>query len=514
MEKNEVHPGGIAAARYGRMLTMRNNYLMRARKYAKVTIPALVPPENNSAATKYPTPFQSIGARGVNALASKLTLAMFPPNSGFFQLASSDFDLERVAGQKGARASIDQAFGKIERAVNTRIETKGVRVKIFEAIKQLIVAGNVLIYIQADGVLRQYPLSRYVVKRDPSGNILEIITKEDISPLALPKEVMAACKISGKEDNPEDVIHLYTRIYREEDGRFFGFYQELNGEQVPGSYGQVLTDECPWLPLRFIPVENEDYGRSYVEECYGDLNTLEALRKAIVEGAAAAARVLYMLKPNATTNKKRLAEASNGSVIEGNVDDIGILKLDKYADFRTPFEVTQELTKALSFTFLLNSSVQRNGERVTAEEIRYVAEELESTLGGIYSVLSQELQMAIVKIYLAQMRKRGEVPDLPKDLVTPKITTGLAALGRGFEMSKLDQFMQKLEPLGPDVISTYLNLSDYITRMGTGLALDTDGLVKSQQEVDQAMKQQQMTGMLQQVAPQAVKALGDKMNQK
>ncbi|MDE3021859.1 MAG: phage tail protein [Pseudomonadota bacterium] len=486
---------------------------MRARRYAKLTIPALVPPANNSAATKYPTPYQSIGARGVNNLASKLTLAMFPPNSGFFQLDISDFDLERAAGQQGARANIDAAFGKIERAVNTRIETKGVRVKIFEATKQLIVAGNVLLYIQNDGTLRQYPLSRYVVKRDPSGNILEIITKEDISPLALTQQVLQACGIEVKEDSPEDVIHLFTRVYKEEDGTF-SFYQELNGKQVPGSEGSAPADELPWLPLRFIPVENEDYGRSYVEECYGDLNVLESLRKAMTEGAAAAARVLFLLKPNATTNKKRISEAPNGALVEGNVDDIGILKLDKYADFRTPFELAQELTKSLSFTFLLNSSVQRNGERVTAEEIRYVAEELESTLGGIYSVLSQELQLSLVKVYLLQMRKAGEVPNIPKDLVAPKITTGLSALGRGFEMSKLDQFMAKLAPLGPEVISTYINLSDYITRMGTGLALDTDGLVRSEEEVQQAQKQQQLAQAAQAAVPNAVKGMADHINNK
>lgn len=46
---------------------------------------------------------------------------------------------------------------------------------------------------------------------------------------------------------------------------------------------------------------------------------------------------------------------------------------------------------------LLNSAVQRNGERVTAEEIRYVAGELEDTLGGVYSLLSQELQLSLIR---------------------------------------------------------------------------------------------------------------------
>ena len=39
---------------------------------------------------------------------------------------------------------------------------------------------------------------------------------------------------------------------------------------------------------------------------------------------------------------------------------------------------------------MLQSSVQRDAERVTTEEIRYLAGELEDTLSGIYSILSQD----------------------------------------------------------------------------------------------------------------------------
>ena len=59
----------------------------------------------------------------------------------------------------------------------------------------------------------------------------------------------------------------------------------------------------------------------------------------------------------------------------------------------------------LSQAFLLNSSVQRNAERVTAEEIKFVASELESTLGGIYGVLTQEFQQPLLKLIMNKMKK-------------------------------------------------------------------------------------------------------------
>ena len=504
-ERNEHRDEGEVAARYSRYDGIRLTYLTRAREAALLTIPTLVPPAGNSMATKYPTPYQGIGARGTNNLASKLLLALLPPNSPFFKLSIDDFELEKLTQQKGMRAQIEEAFGQMERAVMNEIETSAVRVKAFEALKQLIVAGNVLCYVQPDGSMRVYPLSRYVVKRDPVGNVLEIITKEEISPLAIPPAVRMACGVEADEENPENNKSLFTRIYREEDGKTFAIYQELNGKVVPGSEGTYPVDECPWMALRFVAVENEDYGRGYIEEYIGDLKSLEGLSKAILEGAAASAKVLFLIKPNATTNKKKVVEAPNGAVIEGNPEDISVLQLEKYADFRVAYDQSQELTKRLSFAFMLNSSVQRSGERVTAEEIRYMAGELEDALGGIYSILSQEFQLPLVRVLMRQMAKNKKLPTLPKDLVRPMVTTGLEALGRGHDLNKLNTFLSQLAPLGPEVLQTYMNLDDYIKRVGTSLGLDIQGLIKDPQQIQQERQQQMMMQMGQQVAPELAK---------
>lgn len=506
-EKNEAREQGEVAARYSRYQSIRLTYLTRARAAALLTIPTLVPPEGNSMATKYPTPYQGIGAKGTNNLASKLLLALLPPNAPFFKLSIDDFELEKLTQQQGMRAQVEEAFGRIERAVMNEIETGAIRVKVFEALKQLIVAGNVLCFITPDGAMRVYPLSRYVVKRDPIGNVLEIITMEDISPLAIPQGVREVCQVQVDDDNPENSIKLYTRIYLEEDGKTFSIYQELNGFPVPGSQGTYPKDECPWLALRFVAVENEDYGRGYIEEYMGDLQSLEGLSKAMLEASAAAAKVLFLLKPNATTNKKKVTEAPNGSIVEGNADDITVLQLDKYADLRVAYDQSQELTKRLSFSFMLNSSVQRNGERVTAEEIRYMASELEDALGGIYSILSQEFQLPLVRVLMRQMSQRKKLPPLPKDLVKPMVTTGMEALGRGQDLNRLSTFIQQLSPLGPELLQTYMNIDDYIKRTGTALGIDMQGLIKTPEQIAQERQQAQMMAMAQQVAPDAMKGV-------
>jgi len=77
-------------SQYNKLEMNRETYLERARDCAKLTIPTLFPDKGNNEATEYNTPYQSVGARGVMNLASKLMLALFPPHAPFFRLSVDD----------------------------------------------------------------------------------------------------------------------------------------------------------------------------------------------------------------------------------------------------------------------------------------------------------------------------------------------------------------------------------------------------------------------------------------
>lgn len=400
-----------AAGRYSQLERLRHPFLSRARAAAKLTIPSLLPPEGHSGDATLPTPFQGIGARGVNNLASKLLLTLFPPNSPIFRLLIDDFTIEEITKQEGMKAVIEEALGKVERAVMTQIEGAAIRVTAFEALKQLIVAGNVLLYLPPEGGMRAFRLDRFVVKRDPMGNVIEIIVKETVAPDTLPKNFVDKLTGNARQRftnamSADKTLDLYTHV-KLGRGQLWHVYQEVEGVRVPGTEGTYPKGKSAWIPLRFTKIDGEDYGRGYVEEYYGDLQSLETLTKAIVEGSAAAAKILILVNPNGTTNKRTIAEAPNGAVRSGNASDVTFLQLDKYADFRIAKETMAEITQRLSMAFLLNSAIQRAGERVTAEEIRYMAGELEDALGGVYSILSQEFQLPLVSRIMFQLERMG-----------------------------------------------------------------------------------------------------------
>ena len=500
-----------AKERYEKLKHDRQHYLDRARECSEITIPALIPDDTFKTSSDLYTPFQSIGARGVNNLASKLLLLLLPPNSPFFRLSVSGKTKEELESQKELKSEIEKSLASIEREVSSKIEQLAIRTSVFEALKHLIVSGNVLTYLPKNGTMRVYPLSQYVCRRDNSGTLLEIIIKESITPLSLDEAVRE--EIAKDSDYKEDEeCDLYTHIYKLDDKKFY-ICQEVKGIKIPDSIGTIVSDNMAYQALRMVRVDSEDYGRGYVEEFLGDLKSLEGLSQALVESAAASSKVVFMVRPNAVTRKRDLAMTRNGDIITGAKDDVSVLQTDKQYDLQVVQQSIQKIEERMSYAFLLHTSIQRDAERVTAQEIRYMAEQLETSMGGIYSLLSQEFQLPLVSVLMKRMQQNKEIPALPKNSVKPTIITGIEALGRGNDLQNLREFVAEianLAQINPQVVSA-LNPNDLIKRIATGLGIDTEGLMKTEEEIaaeqqaqQEQMQQQQMMGMAEKaVAPVA-----------
>ena len=81
----------------------------------------------------------------------------------------------------------------------------------------------------------------------------------------------------------------------------------------------------------------------------------------------------------------------------------------------------------------------------------------------------------------------------------------MEALGRGHDLRKLDLFIKGMaEALGPEVLSQYVNLQDYIKRRATALGIDTEGLIKTEEQIAQEMQQAQLQQVMQQAGPEAI----------
>jgi hypothetical protein len=495
---------GPIQSEYQKLEPLRQPFLDRARDCSRLTIPYLIPPDGHNSNVVYQTPFQSVGARGVNNLAAKLLIALLPANVPFFRLLpdpKEKAEIEKVDPKLVSK--VEEVLGTIERTAMQEIESTPTRPTINQVLRHLIVAGNSLLVYDEKNEIRMFPLTHYVVQRDPAGTVLTIITKEVVSPTTLSAEVKA--KVQTNETK-EKTLEIYSKIFF--NGTAWSFEQEIKGIIVSEANTGWSKDLCPYVPLRWSKIDGEDYGRGYVEDLLGDLVSAEGLRQALVEGAAMSSQVKWLVNPNGLTSAKDLAESENGAFIPGVETDVKVVQMQKYADFQVARSELESIMQSLSLAFLLHSAI-RNAERVTAEEVRMFAQELESGLGGVYSVLSQELQVPLVRLLMNRVTKKGKIPPLPKASYSPSIVTGMDAIGRGSDLQKLDDFYRGVvEMVGPQQAPQFVNVEVFLKRRGVALGLDTKDLLKDANTQGAETQQNNQQALAERMAPQVVQQAG------
>lgn len=480
-----------AKATYDRLKTDRAPYETRAQNCAKVTIASLFPAESDNSSTNYSTPYQAVGARGVNNLAAKVHLALFPLEP-WMKLKISEWQAKQLLGNPDDIAAIEAGLSMVERVMMSYMESNSYRTTLHELIRQLVIAGAALLYLPppestAGSPMKLYTLHNHVCQRDAFGNVLQVITLDKVAFAALPEDVRT--KLDG-DRKPDEEVEVYTQCYLDDESGDYLSYQEVDGVEIEGTDGSYPVGAMPWIAVRWTKRDGEHYGRSHVEEYLGDLNTLESLSEAMVKFSLIASKVVGLVNPNGITQVRRLTKAKTGDFVPGKKDDISFLQLEKTADFTVAKAVADQIEARLSYVFMLNSAVQRGGERVTAEEIRYVARELEDTLGGVYSILAQELQLPIVRVLLNQLQATQQIPDLPQEAVEPTVSTGSEALGRGQDLDKMTQFLQAMQLVAPLEQDGDLNAKTIKIRLAQAIGIDTTNIILT--EGEKAERQAQM----------------------
>ena len=502
-----------AAARYEFLTSDRTEPLAAARKATSLSLPYLLPPSGHSAGNDLPTPWQSMGARGCNVITSKIMMALFPVNTSFFKLQVSDGEF--VANPQlnaKIRSEVDASLAKMERIVNQSITGGLDRVVLTQGVRHCVATGNGLLFDSKDG-LKFYPLDRYVCVRDGNSRPVEIITVEGVDRDTLPAryrtdekkpngvQMDSAGPSSVTEitlEEGEVLVYTWAKV---KDGQW-RWYQEIDGVKLPDSAGQCPVDSPAWIPLRFNIVDGENYGRGRLEEFIGDLQSLEGLTKALVEGSAVAAKILYLLNPGAITKPAEFAQAENGDILVGRPEDLVAVVTGKQADMATAYQMAQALIKSLSEAFLILSV--RQSERTTAEEVRAVQQEVMEQLSGIIGTLTTEVAVPFLKRRLSVLQRKGQLPKLPKGLVLPTVVAGLDGIGRGQDREALLRVATSIQQaLGPDVFAQKVNVDEFIKRLFTSDGIDPVGLLITKEDQDKATQEGQAAQIQQSLVDQA-----------
>ncbi len=520
----------IGEKRYKALESDKRFFIDTAKDCCKYTIPALLSYfEDNSRVYDIEYPYQCLGANGISNLASKLLTALTPSSLPFFKFMISDYGLIQERSQEIAdfRIIVDKMLSDYALQVTDLIKTSNDTSFLYEMWQLLLVSGNVLIKDPDDNSnIRIYSLRDYCVRRDRAGTPVEIVLKETVSPVVLPKETLE--QINAKLDMPSEVQELpsderkeqkgydiYTYCKREQESWYI--HQEVKGIIISGTEQKVPLDACPFIALRIFNGAGEDYSRSYVSNYLGDLKSLDGLSQASIEAAAMISRHILLVDPTGLTDKDDVAEAVNGETIDGRPADVSFLQAQKGYDLRTVSEEASKIEERLNRAFLVTNGMIRDAERVTREEIRAVAKEIEEALGGLYSTCSHSFQVPYLKRKLYKLRKMKLLPPLDKN-IKPVIVAGFEALGTNSEKDNLIEFMNYAKDLTGGNFSSVFKTNNLIKKVAAIMSINLDGLIYTDEELEQqkaqaAQQQTQQQGMdmLKAAIPQAVNNAGELM---
>lgn len=498
---------GFIAERRTKLMALRDPYLFRSYKYSAITIPSLLPDTKDPSGMEFQIDFSTVGAEYVNHLANMYIDEMFPIHRCFFKLQSPAVDLIKDSQQSGLpQAEIESLYSLTEREARYMLERKHARVALMDLMKNLICNGNSLLYVLPDDAkVQNYAMDEYVLKRDPSGNILELITddKKALSTLDsdLRDEVIKSIKDYDPKDPDREVLLLtYIRLHPSNPNKYV-VNQAV--ESVPiGSTEVYDKDLLPWIPCVWNRTRREHWGRGLVEDHYGAFYSLSILMEALVAAGVILTDYKFLVKPGSIVDILRLNSARSGTYHYGNPEDVALIDHGRNQSLEIVLSLIDQYRKQLGKVFLVLSSQLRDAERVTAEENRLRAQELNKAHGGVFGNLALTLQAPMSLLILRDLNVL-----LNNTGIKPVILTGLDAMGRASENEKYLYLFQDLSAMQnvPEEFRAWFKGNELLTKLSTGRDVDTS-VIKSIKE----FQDDQRAVMEQQAQMQAGEAMVDK----
>lgn len=479
-----------AASKWMKLDSLRADKLRQAEELSALTVAKLFPiagdtPDSSSKNNDY----QSFGAQCVNHLTTKLMLTLFSPSRPFIRLDPADKLVAQMATAGINVEDLQTVLSKGEMRAVKQLDALALRPKLFEVIKHLIVIGNVLMILNRKTKgCRVMSMRNYVVKRNVEGQLYRLVIKERVKFDELADDVQKAMADTAGAPKDDDEVDFYIMVER--DGDKYNSSQWVNDTRLPEEFdGRYDEATLPYRVLTWDLADKDDYGTGLAEDYMGDLSALSVLSESLVNAAILASEYRWLANPGGMTRAEDFNESQNGECLPGVEGDLSLVHAggEVAPAMQIQSNTIADYIGRIGRGFLMSTAVTRNAERVTAEEIRMQAQELETGLGGAYSRLAVDVQKPMAHFLLdsADLTLKGQSIEV-------LIITGLDALSRNGDLENLKLFLQDVGALGvlpPDVLSR-LKLDTIIKDLGTGRGIVANKYVKSDSEVQQDRTQQ------------------------
>lgn len=453
---------------------------------------------------------------------AKLQKTLFPDNRAFFAFNAP----EEAKIQSGAdKTEINRNLETAISAIMTLLRDKGIYSILPKIFENGTVIGNGLVFLgyKKEDMAQFISPADFVWRRTASGIVKEIIVREvialeDITDKKL-REVLEneigydleryKTETNNLSTLPRS-IQKYTYIYLEENGtqvisQYVGKFKV--GKEIRRSNKEpIFLPLCPELPLK------AQYGIGKVKGAVSSILQIRSASKTWARHNSLISDLKIGVAPSAANAIKAMAkQRTSNHVVLNDAKDMQLMPWGNVN--MSSVEMSYENAKQdLSRIFLMQQGVTRQAERVTAEEIRRNAEELNAAHSNLISAYEIQLQEPLVRYALYHLDIENDAGDKIKDALEDldvKLLTGTEAIGRVSQSDNVTTMLQEASLLGgvPEPILRHLKVNNILNILSQGRGLPTDEVVKSKKELQaeqeaaqeaqaQAMAQEQTTNAL------------------
>lgn len=492
-----------ASKQYEALDNRRQGILRRLEAYASWTIPKLFPRRSREQDVEPLTHgYTALGAQAVNHLANQLMMTLFAPSRPFFRLDFSKKGKAKLSGKAIDLPQIQSQLAKAEQDAAMELDKKSIRSRLYDLLKMLIVLGNALMIFDKENV-RILTMRNYVVKRDKNGKVWKLIIREKMHKSQIdPAAYALVYNHPDFKPDEDDCIHEYKVVCF--DGKRYQEEVWLCDVKLPAQFSSSYTEMAlPYRAVTWDLASGDNYGTGLVEDYEPDFQALTMLSEATLQAAILASEFRWLVNPAGQTSVEDFTATPNGGAMPGQKGDIELIASGVEGTLQTNLALAQQYIQRIGAGFMLQSAVTRNAERVTTEEIKRNAQELEGGLGGAYSRIAVDVQIPMANWTMKQIGG-----DLENKDIEPVIITGLAALSRTGDRDRLISFGQDLSSvlqLPPQILDR-LKLSSWISNLAAANGLDQNVYVVPEEQYQQMMTQRAQTQLAMQNASEQVTA--------
>lgn len=479
-----------------RMDGERQERIRSSEQYAYYTIPSIFPRDENGDNNQGVGMLDSIGSAVANHFANKLVTTLFSPNRPFFRLepeagseTAQQLDELVASGQADEANKILTQWrataSKIEKDAVEYLEKISYRTAAVEAAKLLVVTGDTVIKNPGDGRKpTTYNMKNYVCLKDGSGMDKVLIMRDSRAFAAFTDAEQDLIREANKDkdkayDATTDVI-VYTKYELQADGRY-KMTQATDDLDLIDNSRMYPKEKMPHTHLSWNLNAGENYGRGLVEDFAGSFHIIDANSRTVAMLNARIAAQKILVSPQSNIDVEELNSSDSQTYISGDPTAIGTEKLVDYQDIVALEEVIARHTRQISSAFLYSAGSTRDAERVTAEEIRENAAELEIAHGGVYSRFSSDWQRKAAVEAVA-----GVEGSMPRDVDT-QIVTGMDSLSRTGEMQSVRLWVQDLSLMNqiPEAMQAVIDMQAFAEYAAVQRGIEQGAFVKSADRIKQ-----------------------------